>query len=162
MARLSELPDRVEDPGASVSLGRIFRSKEYFNEIKGALKKGYTFGDLAAIFTERCGVDVSARQLKYHHTREKNRRAKNNAGGKSKRSDTSKRGAKRENPARKGSGEEVDADASDAGIAANVPAVPAIHAPKPEAFVTANGVTCPDETRARTGPFHCGKRQQGN
>jgi hypothetical protein len=158
MARLSELPDRGKDPGASVSLGRIFRAKECFNEIKGALKKGYTFDDLAAIFTERCDVDISARQMKYHYTREKNRRAKNNTGGKPKRSDTSNGGALPENPTRKDSGGEAGAYVCDVGIAANISAIRAIRAPKPGAFVTSNGVTCSDE--ALTFPFE--ERHQGN
>jgi hypothetical protein len=84
MSRMSELPDRGKDTGAAISLGKVFRTKEYFAEIKGALKKGYTFNDLAAIFAERCGVDISARQMKYHYTREKNRRAESNIGGETK------------------------------------------------------------------------------
>jgi hypothetical protein len=152
MARLSELPNRGKDLGASVSLGKIFREKEYFSEIKGALKKGYTFDDLAAIFTERCGVDISARQMKYHYTREKNRRAKSNIGGKPKQPDTSKGGAPRENPPRMGSSGEADADAGDTGTIADASA---IHAPEPAAFATSNGVTYPDET----GTFPFEKRQ---
>ena len=85
MSCLSELPERGKAPDKAVSLPEIFRTKEYIAEIKRALKKGYTFDDLAAIFSERCGVNVSARQLKYHCTREKNKRAKNNAEGKSNR-----------------------------------------------------------------------------
>jgi hypothetical protein len=82
MSRLSELPEREKDPSAAVSLPEIFRAKEYMAEIKGALKKGYTFEDIAAIFTERCGVAVSARQIKYHFTRAKNRSAKGKSGKK--------------------------------------------------------------------------------
>ena len=76
MSCLSELPEREKDPGETVSLGEIFRTKAYLAEIKGALKKGYTFENLAAIFTERCGVAVSARQIKYHFTHAKNQSAK--------------------------------------------------------------------------------------
>jgi hypothetical protein len=76
MSHLSKLPEREKDPGASVSLGEVFRAKESLAEIKGALKRGYTFEDIAAIFTERCGVAVSARQIKYHFTRAKNRGTK--------------------------------------------------------------------------------------
>jgi hypothetical protein len=82
MSRLSELPEREKDPGKAVSLGEIFQTKEYMAEIKRALKKGYTFENLAAIFTERCGVAISARQIKYHFTREKNRSAKGKSGKK--------------------------------------------------------------------------------
>ena len=100
MSRLSGLPEREKDPGAAVSLAEVFRTKEYLAEIKAALKKGYTFDDLAAIFTERCGASISARQLKYHCTREKNRSAKNSAGGKSIRHTVSNVDVRPENPAR--------------------------------------------------------------
>jgi hypothetical protein len=45
-------------------------------EIRRALKRGYGFGDLAEIFTERCGVAISARQIKYHYTHEQNQGVK--------------------------------------------------------------------------------------
>ena len=45
-------------------------------------EKGYTFENLAEIFTERCGVSISARQIKYHLTRAKNRRVKGKLGKK--------------------------------------------------------------------------------
>jgi hypothetical protein len=80
MSRLSELSEREKGPGTAVSLGEIFRAKEYMAEIKGALKKGYSFSDLAEIFTEKCGVNISARQIKYHLTRAKNRSVKGKSG----------------------------------------------------------------------------------
>jgi hypothetical protein len=80
MSRLSELPEREKDPGTTVGLGEIFRVKEYMTEIKGALKKGYTFKNLAEIFTEKCGVNISARQIKYHFTRAKNLCARGKTG----------------------------------------------------------------------------------
>jgi hypothetical protein len=89
MSCLSELPEREKDSSATVSLPEIFRAKEYMTEIKGALKKGYTFEDIAAIFTERCGVAVSARQIKYHFTRAKNRSAKGKSGKKTGETSTS-------------------------------------------------------------------------
>jgi hypothetical protein len=76
MSRLANLPNREKDPGAAVSLSEIFRIKAYLNEIKCALKKGYTFENLAEIFTERCGVAISARQIKYHFTYANNQGAK--------------------------------------------------------------------------------------
>jgi hypothetical protein len=82
MSRLAELPDRGKDSSSAVRLGKIFRTKEYLAEIKGALKKGYMFDDLAAIFSERCSVNISARQIKYHFTRAKNRSAKGKSGKK--------------------------------------------------------------------------------
>jgi hypothetical protein len=83
MSRLSELPEREKDPGTAVSLGEIFRAKEYMAEIKDALKKGYSLSDLAEIFTEKCGVNISARQIKYHLTRAKNRSVKGKSGKRS-------------------------------------------------------------------------------
>jgi hypothetical protein len=74
---LANLPEREKSSDDPISLPEIFRTKEYMAEIRGALKKGYTFEDLAKIFTERCGVAVSARQIKYHYTRGKNRGLKN-------------------------------------------------------------------------------------
>jgi len=76
MSQLSRLPTREKDPDAPVTLPEIFRTKEYAAEITGALKRGYSFADIAAIFTERCGVKITARQLKYHCTHERNLRAK--------------------------------------------------------------------------------------
>jgi hypothetical protein len=142
MARLSELPNRDKDPGTAVSLAEIFRTREYLAEIKGALKKGYTFENLAEIFTERCGVAVSARQLKYHYTREKNRKTKNNVAGKPEGQDTSKGDATPENPAQMDSSDGAERDI---GVAANVPP---IHVPEPVAFATANGEVVPSETGA--------------
>ena len=85
MSHLSELPERGKDSVIPISLSDVFRTKEYVAEIKGALKKGYTFNDLAEIFTERCGVVISARQMKYHYTRGQNLRVKGKSGAKSKR-----------------------------------------------------------------------------
>jgi hypothetical protein len=82
MSQIANLPNREKDPGAAVSLSEIFRIKAYLNEIKCALKKGYTFENLAEIFTERCGVSISARQIKYHLTRAKNRSVKGRLGKK--------------------------------------------------------------------------------
>jgi hypothetical protein len=62
MSHLSKLPEREKDPGAALSLGEVFRAKEYLDEIKSVLKKGYSFDNIAAIFTEKCGVNISARQ----------------------------------------------------------------------------------------------------
>lgn len=87
MTHLSKLPTREKDPGTPLSLSALFRTKEYAAEIERALQRGYSFDDLAKIFTDRCGVKITARQLKYHHTREENLRAK---GKKSKRTGVTK------------------------------------------------------------------------
>jgi len=87
MSHLSQLPERGKDPSMPLALSEIFRTKEYAAEIDSALKKGYSFDQLAAIFTERCGIKITARQLKYHCTRTKNQRAK---GKKPKRTDAAK------------------------------------------------------------------------
>jgi hypothetical protein len=82
MTELANLPECEKNPSDPVSLSEIFRTKEYITEVKAALKKGYTFENLAEIFTERCGVAVSARQIKYHFTRAKNRGVKGKSGRK--------------------------------------------------------------------------------
>jgi hypothetical protein len=69
MSHLASLPEREKGPDDPISLPEIFRTKEYMAEMRGALKKGYTFEDLAEIFSKRCGVFISVRQLKYHYTR---------------------------------------------------------------------------------------------
>jgi hypothetical protein len=76
MTQIANLPERGKTPNDPISMSEIFRTKEYAAEIKAALKKGYTFENLAEIFTERCGIAVSARQIKYHFTRAKNRGVK--------------------------------------------------------------------------------------
>jgi hypothetical protein len=84
MTELANLPEREKDPDDLVSLPEIFRSKEYMAEVKAALKKGYTFEKLAEIFSEKCGVAVSERQIKYHMTRGKNRGIKSKSRAKAK------------------------------------------------------------------------------
>ena len=73
MAQLANLPEREKDPDDPVRLSEIFREKGFIAEVKVALKLGYSFDDLAEIFTERCGVAVTARQMKCHFTRGINR-----------------------------------------------------------------------------------------
>jgi hypothetical protein len=85
MTQIANLPEREKAPDDPVSLSEIFRTKEYMTEIKGALKRGYSFIDLAEIFTEKCGIAVSARQIRYHYTRgtrEKNQGVKSKSGRK--------------------------------------------------------------------------------
>jgi hypothetical protein len=101
MKHLAELPECEKGPGNSVSLSEVFRTKEYVAEIRGALKKGYTFEDLAKIFTEKCGIAVSTRQIKYHYTRGRNRGMKNPSGRKSGDIDAQKEHASSKNPPRK-------------------------------------------------------------
>jgi hypothetical protein len=79
MAALANLPKREKLPGDLLTLPEIFRSREYVAEIKGALKRGYSFDDLAEIFSERCGVGISARQIRYHFTHSQNLGKKNGA-----------------------------------------------------------------------------------
>lgn len=134
MSCLSELPEKGKAPDEAVSLPEIFHTKEYLAEIKGALKKGYSFDDLARIFTEKSGVNISARQLKYHCTREKNRRAKNSAGGKSSWHAVSKSDVQPENPALIKSGAEAGREIENTEGAVNAPPI----FPNPVAFVTPN------------------------
>jgi len=82
MSHLENLPVREHDPGVLLGLSEIFRTKEYMTEIKNALKKGYTFDDLAEMFSAKCGVSISGRQMKYHYTRANNLgAAKKKSGG---------------------------------------------------------------------------------
>ena len=82
IAELANLPEREKAPNDPISLAEVFRTKEYAAEVKTALKKGYTFENLAEIFSERCGVSVTARQIKYHFTRGKNRGTKSKSSKK--------------------------------------------------------------------------------
>jgi hypothetical protein len=139
MSRLANLPEHEKGPGAAVSLPEIFRAKEYVAEIKGALRKGYSFGDLAEIFTGMCGVAISARQLKYHFTREKNKRAKDSMGGKSNPHGASKGDVAPENPEGISSSDKSEWGVGDTETAANVPA---IDTPKPVTFGANGSETC--------------------
>ena len=82
MTALANLPKREKAPGDLLTLPEIFREKQYIAEIKGALKRGYSFDDLAEIFTERCGTAVSARQIRYHLTHAQNPGKKTGVGQK--------------------------------------------------------------------------------
>jgi hypothetical protein len=101
MSQLAKLPEREKAPGDPVRLSEIFRTKEYIAEIKGALKRGYSFDDLAKIFTERCEIAVSARQIRYHFTREMNRGKKTKVGKKNEGNRSTKKSALSANSPRK-------------------------------------------------------------
>jgi hypothetical protein len=101
IAHLAGLPEREKRPADPVNLPEVFRTKEYMAEIQGALEKGYTFEDLAEIFSEKCGVAVSARQIKYHRTREKNKGMETRSGKKPRGASTPKRRASPANPPQK-------------------------------------------------------------
>jgi hypothetical protein len=62
MAQLAKLPEREKAPDDPISLSEIFRAKEYAAEIRGVLKRGYSFGDLAEIFTGMCGAAINEGQ----------------------------------------------------------------------------------------------------
>ena len=94
MSHLSNLPNREPDPSILLGLSEIFHTKEYMTKIKGALKKGYTFDDLAEIFSDRCGGSINGRQLKYHYTRAMSLAAKRKSGGKSTRPNPAKNSGK--------------------------------------------------------------------
>ncbi len=89
MSHLSTLQERKKDPAKPVALSELFRTKEYAAEIQSALGKGYSFDDIAEIFIQRSGVQITGRQLQYHYTREKNLRTK---GKKSKGAGAAKKG----------------------------------------------------------------------
>jgi hypothetical protein len=98
MSHLASLPECEKGPDDPISLPEIFRTKEYMAEIRGALKKGYAFEDLAKIFSERCGVVVTARQMKYHYTRGKNRGVKSQSNKKGEDIEHQKERASSKNP----------------------------------------------------------------
>jgi len=117
MSHLSELPKREKAPDDRIGLPEMFRTKAYAAKIKKALQKGYSFEELAEIFTEKCGVKVIARQLKYHHTHEKNLREK---GGKSKNTDVAKDRSSSANPPAARAANENEKDQSIAERTASV------------------------------------------
>jgi hypothetical protein len=88
MTQLANMPERKKAPGDPVSLSEIFRTREYMAEIKRALKRGYSFDDLAEIFTEKCEIAISARQIRYHYTHGKNQVMKSKSGSGSTESST--------------------------------------------------------------------------
>jgi hypothetical protein len=83
IAKLAKLPNRKGEPDVPASLSEMFRTKEYMTEIKAALKRGYSFDDLAKILSELCGFVITSRQMKYHFTRGKNRGLKSKSAKKS-------------------------------------------------------------------------------
>jgi hypothetical protein len=141
MSHLSKLPEREKDPGVLLSLSEIFRTKEYAVEIKGALKKGYTFDDLAEIFSERCGAAVTARQLKYHYTRAKNMGTKKKTGVKAEWADASKNGDLSVIPPQK------DTEGDREGETSATTDSPAKDAPKPADLVQNEGTARTSEIR---------------
>jgi hypothetical protein len=135
MSHLAKLPERGKVPGALVGLPELFRTKEYAAEIKRALKKGYTFDDLAEIFSEKCGVTISARQLKYHYTRAKNLGENKKPGAKPEQTDASKGGVSSAILHQKG------AEGEEKANTAATPDSPANDDPKPASFVQGNGTS---------------------
>ena len=73
ISHIANLPEREKSADDPISLPEIFRTKEFLTEIRGALKRGYSFEDLSQIFSDKCGVSISTRQLKYHYTRWKSK-----------------------------------------------------------------------------------------
>jgi hypothetical protein len=143
MSKLASLPERERDPDEPVSLSEIFRTKEYAAEVKAALKKGYSFENLAEIFSERCGVAVIARQMKYHFTRGKNRGMKSKSGRKA--GEIGSIGSR-----------SSSADSPHVGKAKENPAVTESRAEsssKDSGFVFENGATTGTEKDAKPGAF---------
>ncbi len=122
MSHLSKLEGREKDPSKPVALSELFRTKEYAAEIQSALGKGYSFDDIAEIFTQRSGVQITGRQLQYHYTREKNLRVK---GKKSKGTGAAK---KAESPA----ASQPKVSGNDEGSASNVTAASTCSPPQQE------------------------------
>ena len=77
MSYIKNLPACENDPDSLLGLPEIFRSKEYAAFIESALRKGHTFDNIAEIFSDKFGITITGRQLKYHYTRAKNLGRKN-------------------------------------------------------------------------------------
>jgi len=77
MSYIKNLPASENDPESLLGLPEIFRSKEYAAYIESALRKGHTFDNIAEIFSDKFGITITGRQLKYHYTRAKNLGRKN-------------------------------------------------------------------------------------
>jgi hypothetical protein len=104
---------------SAVRLSEIFRIKEYIAEIRKALKLGYSFDDLAEIFTERCGVAVSARQIKCHFTREVNRGKKSKSVKKAERNTTTENSVSSEDSSRKDAAQNTQRSVTATGFLAD-------------------------------------------
>ncbi len=134
MSHLARLPEREKSPGDTINLSEVC-SKAYMLEIKAALKKGYSFGDLAEIFSERCGVSISERQLKYHYTRQMNLRAK---GKKSKSGSAAKEAVSPAASQSKVSGNNEDSVSNVVEVSPCSPSQPKTTAPDRGAFPIVN------------------------
>ncbi len=131
MSHLSRLQEREKDPAKPVALSELFRTKVYAAEIQSALEKGYSFDDIAEIFTQRSGVQVTGRQLQYHYTREKNLRAK---GKKSKGTGGVKKTVFSTASQQKVSGNDEGSASNTAAVSLSLPPQPKETAPDSEAF----------------------------
>jgi hypothetical protein len=138
ISHLANLPEREKNSDDLVSLPEIFRTKEYVTEIRGALKKGYTFDDLAEIFSERCGVTVTARQIKYHHTRGEKQGSKSKSGKKGETVGRQKERASSKDTPRKDTGENAEQNVKLLEMSSKAPALASESYPtayvKPRAF----------------------------
>jgi hypothetical protein len=150
MTELANLSERKRDPDDPVSLLEIFHTKECTAEVKAALKKGYTFENLAEIFTEKCGVAVSARQIKYHFTRGKNRGMKSKSRAKAERIGVSGSRVSSADSARKSTGNE----GKETVMALDSPAK---DSPKSERFFTGNNA----DANAKAGTFSLDAKPKG-
>jgi hypothetical protein len=146
MSKLASLPEREKDPDEPVSLSEIFRTKEYAAEVKAALKKGYTFKNLAEIFTERCGIAVSARQIKYHFTRGKNQGVKSKSGKKAGDTGTSEDRISSAGPPGKRAVESTKENVVTSDSEAK-------HSPKESGAVFENGIATRAEGNPKPGAF---------
>jgi len=72
ISHLKELPSRDTNANKVLTLTQIFHTEEFKKEVQSLLQKGYLHSEIAAIITEKCGVHISERQVKYHCTRAAN------------------------------------------------------------------------------------------
>ena len=72
VSHLKELPSRDENINKVLTLTQIFHTEAFKREVKALLKRGYTHKEISKIITEKCGIIISERQVKYHYTRAEN------------------------------------------------------------------------------------------
>ena len=66
--KIKDLPTAEPSRDDVIEFNKIFTDKDFMDNIKGAIIKGYTFSKIAKVCQDN-GVNVTARQLQYHLSR---------------------------------------------------------------------------------------------
>ena len=82
ISKIKELPTREKGPDEVITLSELFHMKDFLTEAKSLIDRGYSARDLARLVTEKCGTDVSARQVKYFITYHSKKRRKRHSSSK--------------------------------------------------------------------------------